>query len=127
LENKQTFLIMTKAGYRIVFIKGTYAQKRQGHDQPGLDLERALVDFVLAKGLATNPSGDCCNLSNKFRTTQTLAGATTITHNLKLTDPFATIIDVRVAGVAVPFTVVSETANEVIINATATNAVITII
>jgi len=53
---------MAKTGFRIVFKPGTYDVKIPGKAQPGLDLERALVDFVLVKGLATNPSGDCCTL-----------------------------------------------------------------
>lgn len=51
-----------KVGYKVVFKPGSFGIKYAGANQPGLDLERALVDFVLIKGLATNPSGDCCTL-----------------------------------------------------------------
>ena len=55
---------MSKTGFRVVFKPGTHDVKISGKSQPGFDLERALVDFVLVKGLATNPSGDCCTLVN---------------------------------------------------------------
>jgi len=50
------------AGYQVVFKSGTFGWKFPGSNLPGLDLERSLVDFMLVKGLATNPSGDCCTL-----------------------------------------------------------------
>lgn len=53
---------MSKTGFRVVFKPGTFDVKIKGKAQPGLDLERALVDFVITKGIATNPSGDCCTL-----------------------------------------------------------------
>ncbi len=53
----------TNAGYKVVFKPGTWAFKYAGANQPGFDFERALVDFMIVKGLATNPSGDCCTLS----------------------------------------------------------------
>ena len=119
---------MANQGYRVIFTSGSYTIKRQGFNQPGLDLERALIDFAIAKGLAVNQSGDCCTISNKFRTTQDVGGNTTITHNLNLNAPYATIVDVRNAGVSVPFTLVSETANTVVINSAAVvGATITII
>lgn len=45
--------------YKIYFKPKTYDA---GKATVGLSLEKALVEFVLAKGLATNPSGDCCTL-----------------------------------------------------------------
>jgi len=57
---------MLKTGFRIVIRPGNYDVKITGKAQPGFDLERALVDFMVAKGLATNPKGDCCNLTTSF-------------------------------------------------------------
>ena len=51
-----------KTGYKIIVRPGTFDVKQPGKSQPGFDLERALVDFMIAKGIATNPSGDCCTL-----------------------------------------------------------------
>ncbi len=48
--------------YKVVLKPGTFGLKYKGVKPNGLDLEQALVDFVLAKGLATNPLGDCCTL-----------------------------------------------------------------
>lgn len=53
---------MAKTGFRVVFKPGTWDWLIPGKKQPGLNLERALIDFVLVKGLATNSSGDCCTL-----------------------------------------------------------------
>ena len=47
--------------HKVVFTPGTYSAKTLV-PKPGLDLEAALIDFMLAYGLATNPSGDCCTL-----------------------------------------------------------------
>jgi len=51
-----------RSGYQVVFKPGSFGFKFPGAHMPGLDLERALIDFILVKGLATNPSGDCCTL-----------------------------------------------------------------
>lgn len=132
--NKQ-HTVMANSGYKVVIKNGNYAFKQPGLNLPGLDLERALVDFVLAKGLATNPSKDCCTLlpveaavTGKFRVSQDLAGTTLITHNLGLPSPFLTNVDVRNSGGLQVLAVVSlETANTVTINAgTVTGATITI-
>jgi hypothetical protein len=53
---------MEHTGFRIIFKAGTWAKKIAGKKMPGLDLERALVDFLLVKNIAKNPSGDCCTL-----------------------------------------------------------------
>ncbi len=50
---------MSNTSYKAVIKKGSYTAKGFG---PGLDLETALIDFMLSKGLATNPSGDSCTL-----------------------------------------------------------------
>jgi hypothetical protein len=47
--------------YKVIFAPTTFTIKGNVA-KPGLDLERALIDFILAKGLALNPSGDGCTL-----------------------------------------------------------------
>ncbi len=122
---------MANAGYKVVIKQGNYAFKQPGLNLPGLDLERALVDFVLAKGLATNPSKDCCTLlpkESKYRVVQDVTGSVLITHGLNLPSPYVTNVEVRTsAGLQVLTTVTLETANTVTINAgTLTGAIITI-
>lgn len=47
--------------YKVVFAPSTY-QAATLKRKPGLYLEEALFEFILAKNLATNPSGDCMTL-----------------------------------------------------------------
>lgn len=54
-----------KQGFKVIIKNGLFEWKQRGKNQPGLDLERALIDFMLAKGLASNPSGDCCSLTTQ--------------------------------------------------------------
>jgi hypothetical protein len=55
-----------KQGFKVIIKSGLFEWKLRGKNQPGLDLERALVDFMIAKGIASNNSGDCCSLSVQF-------------------------------------------------------------
>jgi len=48
---------MSNQSYKVFIKKGSYNSVG-----PGLSLEQALINFMLSKGLATNPSGDCCTL-----------------------------------------------------------------
>jgi len=48
---------MSNTSYKVFIKKGSYSAVG-----PGLNLETALINFMLNKGLATNPSGDCCTL-----------------------------------------------------------------
>ena len=119
---------MANSGYKVVIKQGNYAFKQPSLNLPGLDLERSLLDYMLAKHLAANPTGDCCTLVTKVQFTQTLSGNTLVTHNLNLPTPFITNVEVRnSAGLQVLSTVTLETANTVTINAGAlTNASIII-
>jgi hypothetical protein len=52
---------MANHTYKVILAPTTFTIKGNV-PKPGLDLERALIDFILAKGLALNPSGDGCTL-----------------------------------------------------------------
>ena len=56
-------------GFRIIIKPGLFEWKKTGKSQPGLDLERAIVDFLIAKNLATNSKGDCCSLELNMTST----------------------------------------------------------
>jgi hypothetical protein len=43
-----------KQGFKVIIKSGLFEWKLRGKNQPGLDLERALVDFMIAKGIASN-------------------------------------------------------------------------
>jgi len=47
------------SSFKVYFKPGTY---EAGKTKIGLSLEKSLIDFLIAKGIATNPSGDCCTL-----------------------------------------------------------------
>ena len=47
------------SSFKVYFKPGTY---EAGKTKIGFSLEKSLIDFLLAKGIATNPSGDCCTL-----------------------------------------------------------------